>query len=161
MSAFEKAFGCVRIALGWVFLWAFADKLVGFGFATTPSKAWIYGNSPTSGFLLNGTSGPFEQFFQNLAGSPIVDWLFMLGLLCIGLTIFLGVMVRIGALFGMVLMMLIYLAAFPPQNNPVVDEHIVYVLIFLSMMFVPVGRWNGFGDRWLNIGFVKRISWLQ
>ncbi|MFC4062642.1 hypothetical protein ACFOWE_30465, partial [Planomonospora corallina] len=28
------AFGVARIALGWVFLWAFLDKMFGLGFAT-------------------------------------------------------------------------------------------------------------------------------
>jgi hypothetical protein len=31
----------IRIAPGWVFLWAFLDKTFGLGFATTSEKAWI------------------------------------------------------------------------------------------------------------------------
>ncbi|WP_318272177.1 hypothetical protein [Microbispora triticiradicis] len=40
-----------RVAVGWVFLWAFLDKLFGWGFATPAAKAWINGGSPTTGFL--------------------------------------------------------------------------------------------------------------
>src|SRR5688572_9064984 len=37
----------VRLALGWVFLWAFLDKAFGLGFATSAARAWIDGGSPT------------------------------------------------------------------------------------------------------------------
>jgi thiosulfate dehydrogenase [quinone] large subunit len=63
--------------MGLIFLWAFFDKLLGLGFATKAENAWINGGSPTSGFLLHGTKGPFAEFFQSLAGIPTVDWLFM------------------------------------------------------------------------------------
>ncbi|KAB8181764.1 hypothetical protein FH610_027020, partial [Microbispora catharanthi] len=34
------AWAAARIAIGWVFLWAFLDKLFGWGFATPTAKAW-------------------------------------------------------------------------------------------------------------------------
>ncbi|MEV4569763.1 hypothetical protein AB0K12_38895 [Nonomuraea sp. NPDC049419] len=40
-----------RIAIGWIFLWAFLDKTFGWGFATPSDRAWIAGGSPTTGFL--------------------------------------------------------------------------------------------------------------
>src|SRR3712207_7355187 len=43
----------LRLALGWIFLWAFVDKLFGLGFATKAENAWIDGGSPTQGFLGN------------------------------------------------------------------------------------------------------------
>ena len=49
--------GILRLALGWIFLWAFLDKVFGLGFATTPEKSWINGVSPTYGFLKFGTTG--------------------------------------------------------------------------------------------------------
>src|SRR5690348_5433065 len=49
----------LRIALGWIFLWAFLDKLFGLGHETTEKAAWINGGSPTKGFLANAATGPF------------------------------------------------------------------------------------------------------
>src|SRR5690606_6862690 len=46
-----------RIAIGWVFLWAFLDKTFGLGFATAREDAWINGGSPTFGFLNFATEG--------------------------------------------------------------------------------------------------------
>ena len=43
----------LRFAMGFIFLWAFFDKVFGLGFATTADKAWIRGGSPTTGFLAN------------------------------------------------------------------------------------------------------------
>ena len=70
-----------RVALGFVFLWAFLDKTFGFGYATSSAKAWINGGSPTKGFLSRVAVGPFESIFHDWAGAVWADWLFMLGLL--------------------------------------------------------------------------------
>lgn len=41
----------IRIALGFIFLWAFLDKVFGLGFSTPSAKAWINGGNPSQGFL--------------------------------------------------------------------------------------------------------------
>ncbi|MBP9748296.1 MAG: hypothetical protein KBD17_01595 [Candidatus Pacebacteria bacterium] len=120
----------LRLVMSFIFLWAFFDKLLGLGFATTSSKAWIHGGSPTTGFLSGAVKGPFADFFHGLAGVAIVDWLFMLGLLFIGLTLLFNRYVFWGALAGVVMMLLMWLALLFPENNPIVDEHIVYALVF-------------------------------
>ena len=76
--------------LGFVFLWAFLDKAFGLGYSTAPAKAWISGGSPTSGFLGHVEAGPFRGLFTGLAGSAVVDVLFMLGMLAIGVALILG-----------------------------------------------------------------------
>src|SRR5688572_220372 len=73
----------LRISLGWVFLWAFLDKLFGLGRGTASEAAWINGGSPTAGFLGKGVSGPFEGMYHSIAGAAWADSLFMLGLLAI------------------------------------------------------------------------------
>ena len=50
-KAARYLFAGIRLALGWVFLWAFLDKLFGLGHATPAKRAWINGGSPTKGFL--------------------------------------------------------------------------------------------------------------
>ena len=130
--------GIVRILLGWTFLWAFFDKLLGLGFATTSERAWINGGSPTYGFLTNATKGPFAEYFQMLAGQGWVDWAFMLGLLLIGISFITGIWVKYSGWFGALMMLLMYVAAFmPPENNPVVDDHIIYALLFIYFAIDP------------------------
>ncbi|HEX8344915.1 MAG TPA: hypothetical protein VF657_09250, partial [Actinoplanes sp.] len=63
----------LRLALGWIFLWAFLDKLLGLGFATKTEQAWINGGSPTKGFLGNAVQGPFEDLYHSIAGAAWAD----------------------------------------------------------------------------------------
>ncbi len=119
----------LRLTMGFIFLWAFLDKTFGLGFATAPEKSWINGGSPTTGFLSFGTKGPFAEVFQNLAGVAVVDWLFMLGLLFVGTTLLFNKYVKWGCLAGMLMMILMWLATLFPENNPIIDEHIVYLLV--------------------------------
>jgi thiosulfate dehydrogenase [quinone] large subunit len=135
--------------MGWLFLWAFIDKVFGLGFATQPGQSWLDGVSPTESFLTLATHGPFAPVFQSMAGNPLVDWLFMLGLLAVGITLLLGIGVRIASYTGALMMALITLAvALPPVHNPLLDEHIIYVLVLLSFTTMPVGEWLGLGKWW-------------
>jgi thiosulfate dehydrogenase (quinone) large subunit len=125
----------LRISMGFIFLWAFLDKTFGLGFATQSANAWIRGGSPTTGFLTNAVSGPFADFFQGLAGMAVVDWLFMAGLLFVGLTLIINTWVRWGSLAGAVMMVLMYLALLWPANNPIIDDHIIYALVLAYLAF--------------------------
>jgi thiosulfate dehydrogenase [quinone] large subunit len=119
----------LRFVMAFIFLWAFIDKVFGLGFATKPESSWVNGGSPTYGFLNFGVEGPFAEIFKGLIGIQLVDWMFMLGLLFIGLTLLLNRFVLWGAIAGIIMMTLMWLATFPPENNPLVDEHIVYILV--------------------------------
>lgn len=125
----------LRLAMGLIFLWAFIDKLFGLGFATKAENAWLNGGLPTSGFLMNATRGPFAELFKGLAGVQIVDWLFMLGLLFVGLTLLFNKFIFWGAVAGSAMLLLMYLALLPPANNPFLDEHIVYILVLILLAF--------------------------
>ncbi len=153
--------GLARISLGCVFFWAFIDKLLGLNFATPPEKAWILGNSPTLGFLAKSTYGPFASVYQSFAGSPVVDWLFMMGLLFIGLSLIFGVGVKIAGYSGTLLMALMYLSMIPPKNNPLFDDHIIYGLILLVFTQMKVGHWIGFGKQWSQTKVVKQNNFLE
>jgi len=162
MKSSEFIWGLLRLSMGWIFLWPFIDKVFGLGFATEAGKGWIDGGSPTAGFLKFGTKGPFVEFFQNLAGSAFVDWIFMIGLLAIGLALILGVFVRIAALAGVMQLVLMYLAAFiPPENNPFLDEHLIYALILIGLLTVNSGAWLGIGKWWGSQKFVKNLPILK
>jgi len=161
MKRDQYIWGILRITLGWIFLWPFFDKLFGLGFATAAGNSWLSGTSPTSGFLLHGTKGPLAFLFQSLANNPVVDWLFMLGLLLIGLSLILGIGVRIACYSGMTLLILMYLATLLPENNPIVDEHIVFSIILFGLSSLKAGQWLGFGKRWSKTKLVKKYRILE
>lgn len=152
----------LRVSLGFIFLWAFLDKLVGLGFATASEKAWIVGSSPTIGFLKFGTEGKmFESFFQPLGGNPLIDILFMVGLLLIGVALILGVGIRIASIAGSILLFLMWLASLPLENNPLIDDHIVYIIVLLGIMQVQAGDFFGFGKAWSKSSLVKKYPLLK
>ncbi len=130
----------MRVCLGFIFLWAFFDKLVGLGHSTTAANAWIYGGSPTTGFLTFATKGPFVQFFHSLAGNHLVDIVFMAGLLFVGATLMLNRWVKWGSVVGFLMVILMFLAVLPPENNPVIDDHIIYALVFAYLISYKKGE---------------------
>ena len=150
----------IRISMGWTFLWAFFDKLAGLGYATESANSWLNGGSPTVGFLRFGTSGPFAEWYQSIAGQGWVDWLFMLGLAGIGLALIFGAGLRIAAAAGTLLMVMMFTAALPPENNPVVDEHIIYALVLLALPLLDAGRTLGIGRWWSAMPLVQKYRWL-
>ena len=158
----EYVWGLLRLGMGWIFIWGFLDKLFGLGYATQSDAAWINGGSPTLGFLQFGTKGPFAEFYQGIAGNVVVDWLFMLGLLAIGLPLMLGIGVRLAGYAGIAMLALMYSAGFIlPENNPFLDEHIIYALIIIGLTLVPAGRWLGLGKWWSETRLVRSYRVLQ
>lgn len=154
--------GLLRLALGWVFFWAFLDKLFGLGFATPSGKAWIDGVSPTAGYLTNATHGPFAALFKGLAGSAAVDVLFMAGLALIGAALLLGIGVRVACASGIALMALMYVSgSLPPKTNPLVDDHVVYALLLAFLATQPSGDWLGLGRWWASLPPVQAHPWLR
>ena len=142
--------------MAWMFLWAFFDKLFGFGHATVAKNAWIVGASPTKGFLAFGTEGKmFQDVFQPLAGNPIIDVIFMLGLLGIGLAFLLGIFMKIAGYATVLLTLLMFLAVFPPENNPLTDEHILYAISGLILAGSTAGDTLGLGKWWKKKSLVK------
>lgn len=167
----RKALAGLRIAFGLTFLWAFVDKLFALGFHTGYDQqgnldrfgdaAWINGGSPTEGFLKFGTDGPFAGFYQSIGGTVWADWLFMLGLLGIGLTLTLGVGMRLGTLAGAVMYVLMWSAVLPPENNPVLDEHILGALSMIVLLATNAGDTWGLGRQWARTKLVATRSWLR
>jgi thiosulfate dehydrogenase [quinone] large subunit len=159
-SALWTGLAVTRVLLGVVFLWAFLDKLFGLGVSTPAARAWLSGGSPTTGFL-KGVEGPFASFFNGLSGSAVADWLFMLGLLGIGVALLLGVAMKLAGWSGALLMVLMWAASLPLENNPVVDDHLVYASILLVLSAAAAHQRFSLADWWQGLGFVKKNSWLK
>lgn len=156
-----------RIALGFTFLWAFFDKLIGLGFSTCRDAAtgvvttacdaaWLQGGSPTSGFLEFAAKGPLAEFYKSLAGNVFIDGLFMAGLGLIGLALILGVGMKIATVSGTLLMLMMWSATLLPANNPIVDDHIIYSIVLLGILSVDSRQKLGFGSWWKKQPLVKR-----
>jgi thiosulfate dehydrogenase (quinone) large subunit len=158
-AAARYLWALTRLCLGWTFLWPFLDKLFGLGHETTVAHAWINGGSPSMGFL-SGATGPFASFYQSIAGAGWVNWTFMLGLLGIAVALLLGIGTRIAAVSGAVLLILMWSASLPPQDDLFMDNHIIYALVLLGLAVVGAGNTLGLGRWWSQTSLVRRFPWL-
>lgn len=161
----------LRLAIGFEFLWAFFDKLLGLGYSTPAKGAWIHGGSPTKGFLSGANVGPFQGIFRSLAGVPGIDWLFMIGLLGIGLALILGVAIRPAAFSGALMLAMMWAAVWVPakvaggqpsgSTNPIVDEHIVNIFALIVLGALAAWGTGYLGRKWSSLPVVQARSWLR
>ncbi|TYL49974.1 hypothetical protein FXB39_09880 [Nocardioides sp. BGMRC 2183] len=167
----QRTLATMRIAFGLTFLWAFFDKLLALGFSTGRADdgtvdrfgdaAWIHGGSPTFGFLTFGADGPFTDFYHSIAGDAWADWLFMLGLLGIGVALTFGIAMRLGGLAGVLMYVLMWTVVLPPANNPVLDEHLLGALGVAVLTLYGAGRIWGLGRWWDDLAIVRRMPILR
>lgn len=161
----------LRLALGIEFLWAFFDKLLGLGYSTPSARAWIHGGSPTKGFLSGVASGPLRSTFNAMAGSTVLDWLFMVGLLGIGTALLLGIALRLAAASGVVLLAMMWFATWPlatmaagvptHSTNPIVDDHVISALALVVVAAYAAHASGSLGRWWAHQDLVQRSSWLR
>lgn len=157
--AARRVLAVLRIMFGFYFLWAFLDKTFGLGFATPAAKAWINGGSPTKGFL-SGSEGPFSPFFQAIAGNGFVNVLFMVGLLGIGLALILGIGLKVAAVAGTVMYVMMWAVVLPLTTNPILDDHLTGAVTLILFALTGAGTTWGLGRWWAAQGFVKKNQWL-
>jgi thiosulfate dehydrogenase [quinone] large subunit len=158
--AVDVLLALTRISLGWIFLWAFLDKLFGLGHDTPSSKSWLNGGSPTKGFLKNSAAGPFKGFYHDIAGATWADWLFMVGLAAIGVALILGIGMWAAAVGGAALLVMMWSVVLPPANNPFMDDHLVYAVVLILLAAMSAGRSFGLGGLWERTGLVRGRPYL-
>jgi thiosulfate dehydrogenase [quinone] large subunit len=160
-----------RIGTGFIFLWAFLDKTFGLHYSTgaatadgsPPSLSWIEGGTPSQGFMTHAAVGPFKDLFANLA-SPLTDWLFMIGMLAVGVAVMLGIGLRVAAVAGSLIMLLMWVAEWPllqGSTNPVMDYHVVYAFVLIISAVTFAGDTWGLGRRWAELPIVQQHAWLR
>jgi thiosulfate dehydrogenase (quinone) large subunit len=140
----------LQILIGWHFLYEGLSKLF-----STP--VW------TAESYLLGSVGPFAPVFRAMALNSvilvIIDNLNMWGLLLIGLSLFLGLFAKQFKLFGIVLLLLYYLA-YPPFstvviNSPVegnywiVNKNLIEMAALFVLYLFPISHITGI-DRYLQ-----------
>ena len=167
----RRVLATLRLAMGFIFAWAFLDKLFALGFSTgrlegggidyfAQGSAWLNGGSPTRGFLA-GSRGPLASFWQGLAGDTWVNWVFMGALAAVGVALLLGIGLRLAAVGGSLLLLSMWSVAMLPGSNPFVDSHIIYALVLVVLALTAAGNTWGLGARWSRVPLVQRFPFLK
>jgi thiosulfate dehydrogenase (quinone) large subunit len=170
----RRGLAVLRIGFGLTFLWAFFDKLLALGYATGRNAetgvvdrfgpdGWVNGGSPTFGFLKFGVpaDNPFHGFFNAIAGDAWANWLFMVGLLGIGVALTLGVGIRLAAISGVALYLMMWAASLPLANNPVIDDHMLGAVTVAVLALTLAGDTWGLGTQWARTNLVRRFPVLR
>ena len=140
MTKFQRfTLALLRIGLGVIYLYAGITKLV--------DPSWS-----AAGYIKNAKT--FATFYMWLATPevlPVVNFLNTWGLMLVGLSLVVGLFVRLSSFFGIMLMVLYYfpILAFPyvGAHSWLVDEHITYSLLLLLFIATAAGRYYGL-DAW-------------
>lgn len=145
----------LRISLGWLFFYAGVTKVLNPGW----SAAGYLKSAKTFGFFYQWLSQPSILS----ANDFINEW----GLTLLGLSLILGIFVRLSSILGALLMLLYYL---PILNFPyvgsgtssfLVDQHIIFILVLLFFASIRAGRIWGLENWCSKLPVCKRFSKLR
>lgn len=124
--------------MGWLLLYSGISKVM--------NASWS-----SKGYLESATS--FTGFYQWLANPVNVTWVDFInqwGQVALGLALIFGVFVNFAATAGILMMALYYLPTlhfpFAGRNSFIIDEHIIYILVFLLLIRERAGRHYGIGS---------------
>ena len=148
----QRGVALLRIVVGIIFLWAGLEKLLapapfdasGFlKFATAGTLGWPF----VSGEIAEGTVfNPTQAIWVSLAGNSsamtLVNVLVPLGQIGIGVSLILGLFTRFGAIMGALMMTFFFFAAWDFKYG-VVNQHLAYTLICLTIAGLGAGRYYG------------------
>ena len=143
----------LRVSLGWLFLYAGITKVL--------DPNWT-----AQGYIKGAKT--FPLFYQWLISSgilPMVDFINEWGLTLLGISLILGIGVRLSSLLGALLMLLYYLPAldfpYPNPHSYIVDEHIVYIGVLLFFASLRAGRIWGLESWCSKLPLCSRFPWLR
>src|SRR3989338_497535 len=128
----------LRLAMGWLFLYAGIIKVL--------NPEWT-----AEGYLKGAKT--FPALFQWFASSQNIGWVNFFnewGLTAIGAALILGIFVKWASFSGIILMLLYYfpILKFPyaGTNSFIIDDHIIFILVFILFIAAKAGRYWGIDD---------------
>ena len=90
----------------------------------------------------------------------------------VGVALLLGIGMRIAAVSGTLLLVLMWAAEWPlarftdageptMSTHPFLDDHIIYAIVLILLAVTAAGNTWGFGKFWANLDLVKKYPWLR
>lgn len=142
MTQFHKvSLFILRVFMGWFMFYAGITKVLNPGWSA-------------AGYLKGAKT--FVGFYQWLASPgvlPLVNFINEWGLTLLGVSLVLGIFVRLSSVLGAVLMLLYYFPVLQfPYVQPfsyIVDDHIIYALVLLYFAAARAGKILGL-DKYIN-----------
>src|SRR3989338_11427456 len=144
MTYFQKvSLFLLRVSLGWMMLYAGITKIADPGWS---AAGYIRGAKMFPGFY---------QWLLNPQILPIVNFANEWGLTLLGISLILGVFVRLSSLLGAALMLLYYFPIldfpYPSPNSYIVDQHVIFIFVLALFAAMRAGRIWGFENLCSNL----------
>ncbi|MCR4256569.1 MAG: DoxX family membrane protein [Candidatus Uhrbacteria bacterium] len=142
----------LRISMGWFYFYAGITKVL--------NPEWS-----AAGYLKGATS--FAWFYGAMLDPtilPIVNFMNAWGLTLLGVSLLLGLFVRLSSSLGVALMLLYYFALgfpYPNAHALIVDEHIIYSFALIVLGTFRAGRAWGLETWCAGLPICKRYPRLR
>lgn len=154
MTQFQKfSLFLLRITLGWIFFYAGITKVV--------DPTWS-----AAGYLQSAkTFAGFYQWLASPANIGLLNFVNEWGLTLLGVSLILGIAVRLSSILGSVLMLLYYFPIlqfpYPDPHSYIVDEHIIYATALLALGSLKAGKVWGLENWYANLPICSRFPRLR
>lgn len=154
MSHFSRiSLFLLRVSVGWMFFYAGITKVL--------NPEWS-----AAGYLAGAkTFSGFYQWLITPGMLPITNFVNEWGLTMLGVSLILGIGVRLSSVLGALLMLLYYFPMldfpYPNAHSYIVDEHIIYIFVLLFFAAVRAGRAWGLENWCANLPICSRFPRLR
>lgn len=160
----QLAVAALRIVVGFIFLWAGLEKVLGPGpdgfsaagflqFGTGGTLGWPFVTGEVAeGTIFNPTQALWTGMAANQTLLGIVDFLVPWGQIGIGISLTLGLLTRFGAAMGTLMMLFFFLAAWEFEFG-IVNSHLTYAVVTAFLGYIGAGNYLG-----LDRGLAQRSS---
>lgn len=164
----DAGIALIRVAMGWVFLFAGIEKLLALG--GKPFTA--------AGFLQFGTAGtwpgvtlaqgdylnPTHPFWVSVAGNAglisVINVLVVFGELAIGTALILGLFTRFASIMGVIMLSFFYIAAWDFSLG-IVNEQLMYAIVTGGLGLIGAGKVFGLDAIIEKTEFVRKVPVLH
>ncbi|MEK7567210.1 MAG: DoxX family protein [Patescibacteria group bacterium] len=153
IKSYKISLFVLRVAMGWMMLYAGVTKII--------DPSWS-----SAGYLKGAkTFTSFFQWFLQPGVLPITDFINEWGLTLLGVSLILGIGVRLSSVLGAVLMMLYYFPIlqfpYPDPHSYIVNSHIIYALVLLFFAAARAGRVYGLENWCANLPICRNFPGLH
>ena len=148
----QLAVAVLRVAVGFIFLFAGLEKVIGGGgewtaagflqFGTGGTLGWPFVTEPVEGTIYNPTNAFWVALADNDFAMSVINLLVPWGQIGIGLGLMLGFLTRFSAAMGTLMMVLFFFAAWDVEFG-IVNQHLTYALVTFVLGYLGSGNFYG------------------
>ena len=153
MTKFQKiSLSLLRISVGWFMFYAAITKVLN---PEWSAEGYLKGAKTFTGLY---------NWFASPAVLPVINFINEWGLTLLGVSLILGLFVRLSSVLGSLLMLLYYLPVltFPyVEHGIIVEEHIIYIGVLMFFAAIGAGRYYGLDTWCANLPICSKVPMLR